>query len=114
VIIIGSPSSGHSVTGYMKNWLDRFCNSQLIFDVDKNNKVHKKSRLSSGIKAIIVVTGCTGNLTSTVEPIEAVLSSMSIPILNRLIIPNIRLDEHYSISNDTHLMQQAYEIGIHL
>ena len=35
LIIAATPSTNRSVTGYMKNWLDRFCNSQLIYEVDE-------------------------------------------------------------------------------
>ena len=67
VLIVATPSSTRSVTGYMKNWLDRFCNSQLIYEVDENKTVNKNSRVPGDKKAIIIVQGCTNLFQETIR-----------------------------------------------
>ena len=54
-LIVATPSFNRSVTGYMKNWLDRFCTSQLVYEVDDNRQVTMQSRVPRGKKAIIIV-----------------------------------------------------------
>jgi multimeric flavodoxin WrbA len=38
VLIVATPSFNRSVTGYMKNWLDRLCTSQLVYEVDAQTR----------------------------------------------------------------------------
>lgn len=111
VLIVATPSSSHSVTGYMKNWLDRFCNSQLIFQVDANRQVHMRSRVPTGKRAIVVVQGCTDNLQATVEPIDAVMNALQITVLARLIVPGIGLTDEDTVERHPDVLTQARTIG---
>jgi NAD(P)H-dependent FMN reductase len=114
VLIVATPSSTRSVTGYMKNWLDRFCNSQLIYIVDDNKKVTKKSRVPPNKKSIIIVQGCTNLLQETVEPINVVMNVLEIPVLERIIVPNVGLTEEDSIDKMEDIMLRAFKIGQNL
>ncbi|MFX1329642.1 MAG: flavodoxin family protein [Promethearchaeota archaeon] len=114
VLIVATPSSTRSVTGYMKNWLDRFCNSQLIYNVDGKKNVTKKSRVPGHKKAIIIVQGCTNLLQETIEPINVVMSVLEIPVVERLIIPNIGLTEEDTVDKRKNVMLNAFKIGENL
>jgi hypothetical protein len=111
VLVIGTPSINRSVTGYMKNWLDRLCTSQLIYIVGENRKVTMKSRIPSGKKAIVIVQGCTNFLQETVEPINVVMSVLEIPITERLIVPRVGLTDDDTVDKKHDVMRKAFEIG---
>lgn len=111
VLIVATPSFNRSVTGYMKNWLDRFCTSQLVYEVDAKKNVTMRSRVPSGKKAIIVVQGCTNKLQETVEPINVVMNVLEIPIAERLIVPCVGLTEEDTVDKKEDVMIKAYEIG---
>lgn len=111
VLVVGTPSINRSVTGYMKNWLDRLCTSQLIYIVDKKRKVTMQSRVPAGKKAIIIVQGCTNLLQETVEPINVVMNVLEIPIVERLIIPKIGLTKEDTVDKKHDVMRKAFEIG---
>ncbi len=111
VLVVGTPSINRSVTGYMKNWLDRLCTSQLIYTVDENKKVTMQSRVPAGKKAIVVVQGCTNLLQETVEPINVVLNVLGIQITERLIVPKIGLTHEDTVDKEHDVMRKAYEIG---
>lgn len=111
VLIVGTPSSGRSVTGYMKNWLDRFCNSQLMYDVDKDKHVTKRSRVPPGKRAIIIVQGCTNQFQETLEPINVVMKVLEIPVIERLIVAHVGLTEEDTVDKRPDVMRQAYQIG---
>ena len=110
-LIVATPSSTRSVTGYMKNWLDRFCNSQLIWEVGKDDQVTKRSRVPSGKKAIIIVQGCTDKLQETIEPINVVMDALEIPVLERLVVPKVGLTEEDTVDKRPEVLQRAFEIG---
>ncbi|MFX1417881.1 MAG: flavodoxin family protein [Promethearchaeota archaeon] len=114
VLIVATPSSTRSVTGYMKNWLDRFCNSQLIYRVDENKEVTKKSRVPTNKKAIIIVQGCTNLFQETIEPINVVMNVLEIPVIERLIVPNVGLTEEDSVDKRDDVMFKAFKIGQNL
>lgn len=114
VLVVGTPSSTNSVTGYMKNWLDRFCNSQLIFKVDAQKRVSMRSRVPAGKRAIIIVQGCTDRLQETVEPINVVMAALEIPVLARLIVPKVGLTEEDTVDKRPDVMRRAFEIGCQL
>ena len=111
ILIVATPSSTRSVTGYMKNWLDRFCNSQLIYEVDEKRNVNKQSRVPEGKRAIIIVQGCTDKLQETLEPINVVMVSLEIPVIERLVIPKVGLTEEDTIDKKPEVMQRAFKIG---
>jgi len=111
VLIVATPSSTRSVTGYMKNWLDRFCNSQLCFQVDAERKVSMSSRVPSGKQSVIVVQGCTNLFQETVEPINVVMSALKIPVFDRLIVPHVGLTDQDTIEQHPDALQAAYQIG---
>jgi multimeric flavodoxin WrbA len=111
VLVVGTPSINRSVTGYMKNWLDRLCTSQLVYTVDENRKVTMQSRVPAGKKAIVVVQGCTNLLQETVEPINVVMNVLGIPIAERLIVPRVGLTHEDTVDKKRDVMQKAYEIG---
>ncbi|MHA2301982.1 MAG: flavodoxin family protein [Candidatus Thorarchaeota archaeon] len=110
-LIVATPSFNRSVTGYMKNWLDRLCTSQLVYEVDANKHVTMRSRIPRGKKAIIIVQGCTNKFQETVEPINVVLNVLEIPIVERLIVPYVGLTEKDTVDNKEDVMIKAYEIG---
>lgn len=114
VLIVATPSSTRSVTGYMKNWLDRFCNSQLIYNVDESKTVTKKSRVPVNKKAIIIVQGCTNLFQETIEPINVVMNVLEIPVIERLIVPNVGLTEEDTVDKRKDVMVNAYNIGQNL
>ena len=103
VLIVGTPSSTRTVTGYMKNWLDRFCNTQLIYKENEENQ----SRIPEGKKAVIIVHGSTNKLQETLEPINAVMQGLGITVLDRLVIPKV-VD---AIDKRTNAMRRAFHIG---
>jgi len=111
VLVVGCPSSGRSVTGYMKNWLDRFCNTQLIWTADEAGRVTKQSRLPRGKRSILIVQGCTNQLGGTIEPIEIVLTSLEMPIVERLIVPHVGLTEKDTIEDHPDVVEKALQIG---
>lgn len=111
VLVVGCPSSGRSVTGYMKNWLDRFCNTQLIWTADEAGRVSKQSRLPKGKRSILIVQGCTNQLAGTIEPIEIVLKSVEIPIVERLIVPHVGLTEKDTIQDHPDVLERAFQTG---
>lgn len=111
VLIVGTPSSGRSVTGYMKNWLDRFCNSQLIYEVDKEKHVTKKSRIPAGKKAIIIVQGCTSLFQGTIEPINVVMNVLEIPVIESLIVAHVGLTEEDTVDKRPEVISKAIQIG---
>jgi len=114
ILIVGTPVSTHSVTGYMKNWLDRFCNSQLIFDVADNGKVTKISRIPNGKRSIIIVQGCTDSLDSALDPINVVMEVLNIPVIEKILIKKVGLTEEDTIDKRTELMEKAHKIGASL
>ena len=111
ILIVATPSSTHSVTGYMKNWLDRFINSQLIFEVNENRNVTKHSRVPPGKKAIVIVQGCTDRLQETIEPIDVVMDRLEIPVIEKLIVAHVGLTEGDTINKRPDVMRRAFEIG---
>ncbi len=111
VLVVGTPSINRSVTGYMKNWLDRLCTSQLVYTVDKNRKVTMQSRIPSGKKAIVIVQGCTNLLQETAEPINVVMNVLGIPIAERLIVHRVGLTHEDTVDKKRDVMQKAYRIG---
>lgn len=114
ILIVATPSSTRSVTGYMKNWLDRFCNSQLIYEVDENKKVTKQSRVPTNKKAIIIVQGCTNLFQETIEPINVVMNVLEIPVIERLVVPNVGLTEEDTVDKRKDVMLHAFKIGQNL
>lgn len=111
ILIAATPSFNRSVTGYMKNWLDRLCTSQLVYEVDDNRQVTMQSRVPQGKKAIIIVQGCTNLFQETIEPINVVLKVLEIPVLERLIVPNVGLTEDDTVDKKEEIMNNAHEIG---
>jgi multimeric flavodoxin WrbA len=111
VLVVATPSSTRSVTGYMKNWLDRFCNSQLAWEVDEEKQVTKRSRVPAGKRSIIIVQGCTDKLQETVEPINVVMSALEMPVIERLIVPQVGLTEDDTVDRRPELMRRASHIG---
>lgn len=111
VLIVATPSFNRSVTGYMKNWLDRFCTSQLIYEVDDKRKVTMQSRVPKGKKGIIVVQGCTDLFQETIEPINVVLKVLEIPVVERLIVPHVGLTKDDTVDKKEDVMKKANEIG---
>ncbi len=114
MLIVATPSFNRSVTGYMKNWLDRFCTSQLIYEVDELKNVTKRSRVPSDKKAIIIVQGCTDLLQETIEPINVVMDVLEIPVIERLIVPKVGLTEEDTVDKKEDVMLRAFEIGRNL
>lgn len=114
ILIVATPSFNRSVTGYMKNWLDRFCTSQLIYEVDELKNVTKRSRVPSDKKAIIIVQGCTDLLQETIEPINVVMDVLEIPVIERLIVPKVGLTEEDTVDKKEDVMLRAFEIGRNL
>jgi multimeric flavodoxin WrbA len=114
VLIVATPSSTRSVTGYMKNWLDRFCNSQLIYNVDENKTVTKSSRVPGQKKAIIIVQGCTNLFQETIEPINVVMNVLEIPVIERLVIPKVGLTEEDTVDKRKDVVLNAFKIGQNL
>jgi len=110
-LIVATPSSNRSVTGYMKNWLDRLCNSQLIWEADEDRKVTMRSRVPAGKKAVIIVQGCTDLLQETIEPINVVMNVLEIPVVERLIVAKVGLTEEDTVDRRPEVMQRAYQIG---
>jgi multimeric flavodoxin WrbA len=90
MLIVATPSFNRSVTGYMKNWLDRFCTSMLIYEVDDNRKVIMRTRVSRGKRAIVIVQGCTNLFQETIEPINIVLKVL-FRLLNDWLSPMLDL-----------------------
>jgi len=114
VLIVATPSSTRSVTGYMKNWLDRFCNSQLIYEVDEQKHVTKRSRIPDNKKAIIIVQGCTDLFQETIEPINVVMDALEIQVIERLIVPKVGLTEEDTVDKKKDVMLRSFEIGLNL
>lgn len=114
ILIVATPSFNRSVTGYMKNWLDRFCTSQLIYEVDELKNVTKRSRVPSDKKAIIIVQGCTDLLQETIEPINVVMDVLEIPVIKRLIVPKVGLTEEDTVDKKEDVILRAFEIGRNL
>ncbi len=110
-IVIGCPVSTHTVTGYIKNWLDRVCNSQLEFKVNSKNEVTKKSRISRGKKSIIILNGCTEIMEHAFDPIEVVMNNLKIEIVETMIIKRVGLTFEDTIENRKEEMEKAYKIG---
>ena len=110
-LIVATPSFNRSVTGYMKNWLDRLCTSQLIYEVDAKKHVTMRSRIPSGKKVIIIVQGCTNKFQETIEPINVVMNVLEVPIVERLIVPYVGLTEEDTVDKKEDVMIKAYEIG---
>ncbi len=111
ILIVGTPSSGRSVTGYMKTWLDRFCNSQLVYEVDEDKHVIKRSRVPPGKKAIIIVQGCTNLFQETIEPINVVMNALEIPVIERLVVAHVGLTAEDTVDKRPEVMRQAFHIG---
>ncbi len=111
VLVVATPASTGSVTGYMKNWLDRVTNSQLIFEVDEKKQVRKESRLPAGKQAVVVVQGCTDLLQATVEPINVALSALEIPVLDRLVVPGVGLAAADTVDKRPDVLQRALAVG---
>jgi multimeric flavodoxin WrbA len=111
VLIVATPSSTRSVTGYMKNWLDRFCNSQLIWGVNGEKQTTKRSRVPRGKQAIVIVQGCTDKMQETIEPINVVMDVLEIPVFERLVVTNVGLTEDDTVDKRPEVMIQAYQIG---
>jgi len=111
VLVVGTPSINRSVTGYMKNWLDRLCTSQLVYVVDENRKVTMWSRIPEGKKSVVIVQGCTSLLQETIEPINVVMNVLGIPITERLIVPQVGLTHEDTVDKKRDVMQKAYNIG---
>ena len=114
ILIVATPSFNRSVTGYMKNWLDRFCTSQLAYHVDDQKKVTMQSRVPKGIKGIIIVQGCTNLFQETIEPINVVMKVLEIPIIERLIVPEVGLTETDTVDKKKDVMNRTFEIGTSL
>jgi len=114
ILIVATPSFNRTVTGYIKNWLDRFCTSQLIYEVDELKNVTKRSRVPSNKKAIIIVQGCTDLLQETIEPINVVMDVLEIPVIERLIVPKVGLTEEDTVDKKEDVMLRAFEIGRNL
>lgn len=114
ILIVATPSSNRSVTGYMKNWLDRFCNSQLEYIVDENRNVSMRSRVPKGKKAVIIVQGCTDKFQETIEPINVVMKVLEILVVERLVVHGVGLTEDDTVDKNGEVMQQAYQIGTKL
>jgi FMN-dependent NADH-azoreductase len=111
VLVVATPSSTRSVTGYMKNWLDRFCNSQLVWKTNEEGQVAKWSRVPGGKQSIIIVQGCTDKLQETIEPINVVMDVLEIPVIERLIVAKVGLTEEDTVDKRPELMRRAYQIG---
>ena len=111
VLIVATPSSTRSVTGYMKNWLDRFCNSQLVYEVNEDKHVTMRSRVPGGKRAIIIVQGCTDLFQETVEPINVVMSALEISVVDRVIVPKVGLTEEDTVAKRPEAMHRAFQIG---
>jgi FMN-dependent NADH-azoreductase len=111
VLVVATPSSTRSVTGYMKNWLDRFCNSQLVWEVNEEGQVTKWSRVPNGKQSIIIVQGCTDKLQETIEPINVVMDVLKIPVIERLVVARVGLTEEDTVDRRPELMHRAYQIG---
>ncbi|MFX0121250.1 MAG: flavodoxin family protein [Promethearchaeota archaeon] len=111
LLIVATPSINRSVTGYMKNWLDRFCTSQLIYEVDDQRQVTMHSRVPRGKKAIIIVQGCTNLFQETIEPINVVMKVLDIPVIERLVVPHIGLTEDDTVDKKEDVMNHAWKIG---
>lgn len=114
VLIVATPSSTRSVTGYMKNWLDRFCDSQLIYEMDELKHVTKRSRIPGNKKAIIIVQGCTDLFQETIEPINVVMNALEIQVIERLIVPKVGFTEEDTVDKKKDVMLRAFEIGRNL
>ena len=113
-LIVATPSSTRSVTGYMKNWLDRFCNSQLIYEVDEEMRSTKRSRVPGGKKAVIIVQGATDMFQETIEPINVVMNVLEIPVVDRLVIAKVGRAEGDAVDKRPDVMQRAFQIGKNL
>ncbi len=113
-LIVATPSSTRSVTGYMKNWLDRFCNSQLIYDVDEEMRSTKRSRVPGGKKGVIIVQGGTDLFQETIEPINVVMNVLEIPVINRLIVSKVGRIEGDTVDKRPDVMERAFQIGKNL
>ena len=111
MLIVATPSFNRSVTGYMKNWLDRFCTSQLFYEVDDQRQVTMRSRVPSGKKAIIIVQGCTNLFQETIEPINVVMKVLEISVIERLVVPHVGLTEDDTVDKKEDVMNHAWEIG---
>ncbi len=111
LLIVATPSINRSVTGYMKNWLDRFCTSQLIYEVDDQRQVTMHSRVPRGKKAIIIVQGCTNLFQETIEPINVVMKVLDISVIERLVVPHIGLIEDDTVDKKEDVMNHAWKIG---
>jgi len=111
VLVVATQSINRSVTGYMKNWLDRLCTSQLIYLVDENRKVTIRSRIPEGKKAVAIVQGCTNLLQETIKPIDVVMNVLGVPIVERLMVPRIGLTHEDTVDKKRDVMQKAYQIG---
>jgi len=94
-----------------QNWLDRFCNSQLIYEVEENKQVTKRSRVPGGKKAIIIVQGCTDLFQETIEPINVVMDVLEIPVIERLIVAKVGLAEEDTVDKRPEVMQRAFQLG---
>lgn len=111
ILIVATPSFNRSVTGYMKNWLDRFCTSQLIYEVNDQRQVTMHSRVPNGKKAIIIVQGCTNLFQETIEPINVVLKVLEISVIERLVVPHVGLTDDDTVDKKEEVMNRAYDLG---
>ncbi len=111
VLVFATPSSTRSVTGYMKNWLDRLCNSQLIYEVSKDRKVTMKSRVPPGKKGILIVQGCTDLFQETMEPMNVVMKALEIPVIQRIEIRKVGLTDNDTMEKRPEAMKLAYDVG---
>ena len=111
VLVVATPSSTRSVTGYMKNWLDRVCNSQLDYQVSKERKVTMRSRVPSGKRAILIAQGCTDLLQETIEPMNVVMAALGIEVIDRILVKKVGLTEDDTIRSRPEVMLQAFRSG---
>jgi len=111
ILVVATPSSTRSVTGYMKNWLDRLCNSQLNYQVSSNKQVTMKSRLPIGKRAILIVQGCTELFQETIEPMNVVMAALEIPVIERIIIKKVGLTDEDTVGKRPEVMKQVYNAG---
>jgi multimeric flavodoxin WrbA len=111
IIIAATPSSTRSVTGYMKNWLDRLCNSQLDYQVSYKKQVTMKSLVPNGKRAVLIVQGCTDLFQETIEPMNVVMAALEIPVIERIIVKKVGLTYDDTVEKIPDIMEQVYKIG---
>lgn len=112
--IVATPSVNRSVTGYMKNWLDRLGASQLSYVVDENRKATMTSRVPAGKRAIVVVQGCTTLFQETSEPIHVVLKVLGVEVVETLVVTRVGQTVDDTVDQKPEAMRQALEIGSRL